>query len=116
MNNQRIIYQRTILEYLKYNNYLSKVKDCKFCTLGGQQVLHKYTYWTLIRNKFPWKTWKEHNILLLNRHIKNIDIEELKRTEIQEFNEIRIKHPEHVVMHTAPKTIKVDHFHYHLCK
>jgi len=110
--------QRTILGYLKYNNYLSKASkdECVFCSFRDQIVLNEYKYWTLVKNKFPWKMWTEHNLLVLKRHLEPIELDKLKPAEVKELNEIRIKHPEHIFMHTAPRTVKVSHLAYHICK
>ena len=110
--------QRSLIGNIKLKRHIAKNEGgkCSFCTMDNQIILHRYTHWTLIRNKFPWKNWTEHNLIVLNRHLDNIDIDKLTKGETKEYIEIRKKHPDFVFAHTAWTSQKVKHMHYHLLK
>jgi len=110
-----VLYRR---RYKYDKNNINGFRDkCPFCIVESWMLVEQYSYWIIVKNKYPYPYTKQHFLLCPKRHI--VWMWELSQEEIFELNKIVADYMEQWYLllgrqHSAHKDSSVEHLHLHL--
>ena len=103
----------TFARYEEFKKQFPANGKCRFC---GLQYVHKFGFWKICENAFPYDAvFSVSHLLIPIRHVERTS--DISLAELFELNVLRNSYLEdnyHLIMENLGKRRSIDHVHFHL--
>ena len=107
---------RTPATEQQYKEWRAQNAATEACALCDREPLHRFHFWKIVTNKFPYDlVARTHELLVPLRHVSGRELSEAEKDELDEIKETYLgDHYELILENTRQATSIPGHFHLHL--